>query len=164
MLCRVKDLIFESNFFCKGSFCSIISCKSCRSSAFFKSIIQVPFRAASQVCPSSQTNMSLTSTKEVLMRDIQGIILVPFSNGFPKGTPSFFVWIFLCVFLPLSVWTHFLSPSPIGLRECIVALLVQSARAALRRLVPCPLQPVPSGLQKMHANPIDRRWTQKAHS
>ena len=93
MLCRVKDLIFES----------IFSCKSCRSSAFFKSIIQVPFRAATQVCPSSQTNMSLTSTKEVLMRDIQGIILVPFSNGFPKGTPSFFVWIFLCVFLPLSV-------------------------------------------------------------
>ncbi len=103
MLCRVKDLIFESIFSCKGSFCSIISCKSCRSSAFFKSIIQVPFRAASQVCPSSQTNMSLTSTKEVLMRDIQGIILVPFSNGFPKGTPSFFVWIFLCVFLPISV-------------------------------------------------------------
>ena len=103
MLCRVKDLIFESIFSCKGSFCSIVSSKSSRSSGFFKSIIQVPFRAASQVCPSSQTNMSLTSTKEVLMRDIQGIILVPFSNGFPKGTPSFFVWIFLCVFLPLSV-------------------------------------------------------------
>ena len=32
------------------------------------------------------------------MRGIQGIIIVPFSNGFPEGTPSFFVRIFLALF------------------------------------------------------------------
>ena len=64
-------------------------------SNIFSNTLLVPFRAASQVCPSSRTNMPLTSTKEVQVRGIQGIIIVPFSNGFPSGTPSFFVRIFL---------------------------------------------------------------------
>ena len=87
----------------------------------------------------------------------------PLLQRVPQRNPLFFRAYFPMAF-PIFVYKRtFFIHRLSGLRECIVALLVSSSRAALRRLVPCPLKREPSVLQKMHANPIDRRWTQKAH-
>ena len=78
-------------------------------------IIFVPFRAASQVCPSSQTNYGVGIHQGCLKPRQARNDYSPLLQRVPQGTPSFFVHNFplfspsLCLEIPLY------SPSFIGL-------------------------------------------------